>query len=73
MLNDPIFTNNNVLSAYRAMAVFDYVVNDCGVSPAKLKCAGRGEYAPIASNDTADGRAQNRRVEIKIYNSYSSY
>ena len=55
------------------MAVFDYVVNDCGVSPAKLKCAGRGEYAPIASNDTADGRAQNRRVEIKIYNSYSSY
>ena len=37
MLNDPIFTNNNVLSAYRAMAVFDYVVNDCGVSPANPK------------------------------------
>lgn len=73
MLNDPIFTNNNVLSAYRAMAVFDYIVNDCGVSPANLKCAGRGEYSPIASNDTAEGRAQNRRVEIKIYNSYSSY
>ena len=73
MLNDPIITDNNVLSSYRAIAVFNYLVNDCGVSPAKLKCAGRGEYAPIASNDTAEGRAQNRRVEIKIYNSYSSY
>ncbi len=73
MLNDPIFTNNNVLSAYRAMAVFDYLVNKCGVSPDNLKCAGRGEYDPVATNDTAEGRAQNRRVEIKIYNSYSSY
>ena len=66
-----IFTSNNVLSDYRALAVFEYLVDE-GINPAKLKHSGRGEYAPIATNDTAEGRAQNRRVEIKIYNSFSS-
>lgn len=53
-----------MLSDYRALAVFDFLV-DKGISPVKLKHSGRGEYNPIASNDTAEGRAQNRRVEIK--------
>lgn len=70
-INWDIFTSNNVLSDYRALAVFDFLV-DKGISPVKLKHSGRGEYNPIASNDTAEGRAQNRRVEIKIYNSYNS-
>ncbi len=68
-----LYTTNDVLSDYRALSVFNYLVNEEGVSAAKLKHSGRGEYDPIASNDTAEGRAQNRRVEIKIYNSYSSY
>ncbi len=70
-INSGIFTSNNVLSDYRALSVFEYLV-DAGINPAKLKHSGRGEYAPIATNDTAEGRAQNRRVEIKIYNSFSS-
>ena len=68
-----LYTSNDVLSDYRALAVFNYLVEDAGVSPNNLKHSGRGEYSPIASNDTAEGRAQNRRVEIKIYNSYSNY
>ena len=68
-----LYTTNDVLSDYRALSVFNYLVNEKGVSATNLKHSGRGEYDPIASNDTAEGRAQNRRVEIKIYNSYSSY
>lgn len=70
-MNYGIFTSNDVLSDYRALAVFDFLVAS-DISPKNLKHSGRGEYAPIASNETAEGRAQNRRVEIKIYNSYNS-
>lgn len=73
MLNDPLYTSNDVLSTYRALAVFDYLVNEKGMSPKNLKHSGRGEYDPIADNTTEEGRAQNRRVEIKIYNKLSSY
>ena len=68
-----LYTSNDLLSDYRALAVFNYLVEDCNVSPNNLKHSGRGEYDPIGSNDTVEGRAQNRRVEIKIYNSYSNY
>lgn len=71
-INGEIFKDNDTLSDYRALAVFHYLVNDKGLSPVTLKHSGRGEYDPVASNDTAEGRSQNRRVEIKIYNSISS-
>ena len=51
------------LSMRRAQAVSDYLVST-GVAEEKLREVGRGEEDPIASNDTAEGRAQNRRVEI---------
>lgn len=51
------------LSMRRAQAVSDYLVST-GVSADKLREVGRGEEEPIASNDTAEGQAQNRRVEI---------
>ena len=70
-INDPLFTSNDVLSTYRALAVFDYLKAQ-GISPKNLKHSGRGEYDPIADNDTEEGRAQNRRVEIKIYNKLSN-
>ena len=67
------YSNNDELSSGRALSVFDYLLSVTNLNPADVKHAGRGEYLPIADNSTAEGRARNRRVEIKIYNSLSSY
>lgn len=56
---------NQTLSERRATAVADYLAGH-GVNPARLGTRGFGETQPIASNATEDGRAANRRVEIKI-------
>ncbi len=56
---------NETLSLERADAVKDYLIN-AGVASSRLKAIGRGWNDPIASNATAEGRAQNRRVEIYI-------
>lgn len=66
------YPNNDVLSMYRALYVAERIRQVTNLNPAYIKSAGRGEYVPIADNSTAEGRARNRRVEIKIYNSYSS-
>lgn len=66
------FADNNVLSMYRALSVADYLRSTTNLNPANIKSSGRGDYVPIADNATAQGRAQNRRVEIKIFNSYNS-
>jgi OOP family OmpA-OmpF porin len=55
---------NQGLSERRANAVMGHLV-DRGVSPSRLTATGFGEANPVASNDTADGRALNRRVELK--------
>ena len=56
---------NQILSAKRAKAVMEYLVKK-GVDPSRLTYAGYGFSMPIASNKTAEGRAQNRRVELHI-------
>ncbi len=66
------FKNNNELSTARALAVLEYYI-DKGINPIRLKSSGRGEYVPVADNSTAEGRARNRRVEVKIYNSYNDF
>lgn len=66
------YENNNVLSMYRALSVADYIRNITDLEPGLLKSSGRGEYVPIADNSTPEGRARNRRVEVKIYNSYGT-
>lgn len=71
-INTAKYPDNMMLSIYRAYTVFDYFVNVKGFDPASLTSSGRGEAVPVASNSTAEGRAQNRRVEIKIYNSIYS-
>lgn len=54
---------NISLSKRRAASVKDRLVNDFGVSPGQLEAEGIGYLAPIASNQTDDGRTRNRRVE----------
>jgi OOP family OmpA-OmpF porin len=54
---------NRDLSMRRARAAQEYLVNK-GVNPTRIVISGMGESNPIASNDTADGRAMNRRVEV---------
>ena len=66
------YEDNNVLSMYRALAVANYLRDTTTLDPAYIKSSGRGEYVPIADNATPEGRERNRRVEIKIYNSYNS-
>ena len=67
------YSNNDELSSGRALSVFDYLLSVTDLDPVNVKHAGRGEYVPIADNSTPEGRTRNRRVEIKIYNSLSSY
>lgn len=67
------FESNDVLSDYRALAVFHYFRDTTALDPAMIKHSGRGEYVPIADNSTAEGRMQNRRVEIKIFTSLGGY
>ena len=66
------YENNMLLSQARAYTIFEYLVNEKDMDASTMKCTGRGEYEPIATNTTAEGRAQNRRVEIRIYNSYTA-
>lgn len=54
------------LSVKRATAVVRVLQNDYGIPPARIAAAGRGEYLPVASNDTPDGKAANRRTRIVI-------
>jgi outer membrane protein OmpA-like peptidoglycan-associated protein len=56
---------NRALSERRAEAVRSYLVSR-GVPEARIRSVGRGEAEPVATNDTAEGRASNRRVEIVV-------
>ena len=57
--------SNVTLSERRAQAVVDYLVR-AGVPSERLKAIGYGQTQPIASNDTDDGKAQNRRIEFVV-------
>ena len=56
---------NMKLSLRRAEAVKNYLVSE-GISAKRIKVEGFGEANPVASNATAEGRAQNRRVELRL-------
>jgi len=63
--NQGSLTTNEKLSAARAKAVVDYLIAK-GISASRLESAGYAFKQPIASNDTEEGRQQNRRVEFKV-------
>ena len=62
----PNIRNNWDLSALRASSVVQVLQNDYGIAPNRLSAAGRGQYNPVATNDTELGRQRNRRTQIII-------
>lgn len=65
-ISRPNIRNNWDLSDLRASSVVQVLQNDFGIDPKRMTAAGRGEYNPIASNDSELGRQRNRRTEIII-------
>ena len=60
------FRSNLGLSMARAGSVAEFLLKSTSIDPKKLSTMGFGEYRPMASNDTAEGRRKNRRVEIIV-------
>jgi len=60
------YASNWELSSARAHSVLHYVENKYGTEPERLAAVGYGEFAPVADNETREGRAQNRRVVITV-------
>jgi chemotaxis protein MotB len=60
------FPSNWELSMARAMAVVRFCLETAKIEPGRLAAAGYGEYHPVGSNDSAEGRAQNRRVDLIV-------
>ena len=65
-ISRPNIRNNWDLSTLRAASVVMALQNNYGTDPKRLTAGGRGEYNPVASNATPDGRNRNRRTEIII-------
>jgi len=67
------FPSNWELSTSRAMSCLRYLVDKIGIPPQKISASGYSQYRPIASNDTPEGRAKNRRVDIVILHLENSF
>ena len=65
-ISKPNIRNNWDLSALRASSVVQALQNDYGVDPKRLTAGGRGEYNPVATNETEVGKQRNRRTQIII-------
>ncbi|RCW60261.1 flagellar motor protein MotB [Halanaerobium sp. ST460_2HS_T2] len=63
------FPSNWELSTARAVNVIKFLIEERNFDPARLSAAGYSEYRPVAENTTAEGRAENRRVEVVVLNS----
>jgi chemotaxis protein MotB len=61
-----VLLDNWDLSSKRATSIVRVLQNDFGVDPARMTAAGRSYYIPLESNDTAEGRAKNRRTRIVV-------
>lgn len=69
-INTKVYPDNWALSTARATAIARILINEYGVSPVRLIASGRSYYVPVASNETPEGRAQNRRTEIILEPKY---
>lgn len=68
-ISTPRFPSNWELSTARATFIISYLVNRHGFSPDRLSAAGYGEFHPVDTNATPEGRAKNRRVDVVILGS----
>ncbi|GIP19019.1 flagellar motor protein MotB [Paenibacillus montaniterrae] len=72
--NSPIstaqFRSNWDLSVMRAVRFMDIMLENDALDPKRFSAIGYGEHHPVASNDTAEGKAKNRRVEVSIVHNY---
>jgi chemotaxis protein MotB len=71
-INTLRFPSNDHLSASRAISVAQFLRDEMQVNPLRISHRGRGEWHPIAPNDTPEGRAQNRRVVIRVFSAFYS-
>ncbi|MBU4440758.1 MAG: OmpA family protein [Acetobacterium sp.] len=65
-INNSMYSNNWDLSVMRASKVLEIIVSRSGFPADKISAVGYGEYRPVAPNDTDEGKAKNRRVDIVI-------
>jgi len=69
-INNGVISSNWELGALRATTVARLLISDCALSPKYVSAVSYGEHKPIESNNTVEGRATNRRVEISILRNY---
>jgi chemotaxis protein MotB len=67
-ISTPEFPSNWELSTARAISVAKYIFEKGEMAPSRFTVAGYGEYHPVATNETEEGRQENRRVEILLRN-----
>jgi chemotaxis protein MotB len=65
-IKNPVLQDNWDLSVKRATSIVRILQNDFGIDPKRLVASGRSEYVPLTGNDTAEGRATNRRTRILV-------
>jgi chemotaxis protein MotB len=69
-ISTPEFPSNWELSVARSLNVMRYMLRNENLKPERFSVVGYGEYRPVSTNDTAEGRAANRRVEVLILRMY---
>lgn len=67
-ISNELYSSNWQLSSTRASNVVEFLIEHGSISPNRLSAVGYGEYRPVSDNNTEEGRAKNRRVDILILN-----
>ena len=70
-IHTPRFRSNWDLSAARSIAIMEVLASRFEIPTQRLAIAGYADTAPVAGNDTPEGRARNRRVDLVILNNYA--
>ncbi|WP_424769080.1 flagellar motor protein MotB [Paenibacillus sp. sgz302251] len=70
-INTRMFRSNWDLSSMRAIRFMDILLENTALKPERFSAIGYGEYRPVGDNNTAEGRAKNRRVDVSIIHTYT--